>query len=90
MIVFGGKTNTRGENVYLEMYDIETREWKKYNSHYRIRHTMWAIDNVIYLHGGFENETSILPSNTIMKIDIDELLKAGPVIFHEQEISGRR
>jgi hypothetical protein len=32
MIVLGGRTNTVGENVQLEVYETESSEWKKFNS----------------------------------------------------------
>jgi protein phosphatase len=32
MLVLGGRTNTVGENVPLEVYETETSDWKKFNS----------------------------------------------------------
>ena len=32
MIVLGGRTNTVGENVLMEVYETENSEWKKFNS----------------------------------------------------------
>ena len=32
MLVLGGRTNTVGENVQLEVYETESSEWKKFNS----------------------------------------------------------
>jgi len=32
MCVIGGRTNTVGENVQLEIYETESSEWKKFNS----------------------------------------------------------
>jgi protein phosphatase len=32
MIVLGGRTNTVGETVHMEIYETETSEWKKFNS----------------------------------------------------------
>lgn len=31
MLVIGGRTNTVGENLPLEVYDTETSEWHKFN-----------------------------------------------------------
>ena len=42
MIVLGGRTNTVGENVLMEVYETENSEWKKFNSIQRFRHTIWA------------------------------------------------
>lgn len=70
MIVLGGRTNTVGENVYMEVYETENSEWKRFNSVQRFRHTIWAVDQTIYMHGGFENETPNIPTNSIMKLDL--------------------
>ena len=75
MIVLGGRTNTVGENVQLEVYETESSEWKKFNSLQRFRHTVWAIESTIFTHGGFENETPNIPTNSIMKIDLAALFK---------------
>jgi hypothetical protein len=80
MMVLGGRTNTVGENVHLEVYETESSEWKKFNSLQRFRHTVWAIDTVIFMHGGFENETPNIPTNSIMKIDLNNLFKNSPVL----------
>lgn len=61
MIVIGGRTNTVGEVVPLEVYDTESSEWFKFNSVQRFRHACWALNNVIYVHGGFEHETPNIP-----------------------------
>ncbi len=78
MIVLGGRTNTVGENVQLEVYETESSEWKKFNSLQRFRHTVWAADSTIFMHGGFENETPNIPTNSIMKIDLMALVKGNP------------
>ena len=44
MIVLGGRTNTVGENVLMEIYETENSEWKNFNSIQRFRHTIWATD----------------------------------------------
>lgn len=71
MIVLGGRTNQVNENVFMEIYETENSEWKKFNSIQRFRHTIWAMDyQTIYMHGGFENETPNIPTNSIMKLDL--------------------
>jgi hypothetical protein len=32
MIVMGGRTNTVGEDVPMEVYDTESSEWYKFNA----------------------------------------------------------
>src|SRR5258708_3104715 len=91
MMVLGGRTNTVGENVQLEVYETESSEWKKFNSLQRFRHSIWAVESVIYIHRGFQNQTPNIPTNSIMKIDLDNLLKNTPVLLQklEQALGGR-
>ena len=69
MIVLGGRTNTVGEVVPLEVYDTESSEWYKFNSVQRFRHSAWASNNSVYVHGGFEHEIPNIPLREICKID---------------------
>jgi hypothetical protein len=32
MIIMGGRTNSAGENMKMEIYETENSEWKKINS----------------------------------------------------------
>lgn len=85
MAVVGGRTNTVGENVQLEIYETESSDWKKFNQLQRFRHSIWAIDSFIYMHGGFENETPNVPTNSIMKLDIFNLLKNHAALLNKLE-----
>jgi hypothetical protein len=80
MIVLGGRTNNVGENVHLEVYETESSEWKKFNSGQRFRHTVWAIGSMIFMHGGFENETPNIPTNSIIKLDLAGVVKGHPAL----------
>jgi len=85
MLVLGGRTNTVGENVQLEVYETESSEWRKFNSLQRFRHSVWAIDATIFMHGGFENETPNIPTNSIMKLDLMELFNKTPTLIAKLE-----
>lgn len=73
-MVIGGRTNTVGEVVPLEVYDTESSEWYKFNSVQRFRHACWASNNSVYVHGGFEHETPNIPLKEICRIDTTKLL----------------
>ena len=64
----------------MEVYETESSEWKKFNSLQRFRHTVWSIDSTIFMHGGFENETPNIPTNSIMKLDLAALFKNHPTL----------
>jgi protein phosphatase len=85
MIVLGGRTNTVGENVFMEVYETENSEWKRFNSVQRFRHTIWAVDQTIYMHGGFENETPNIPTNSIMKLDLIQHVKGNAHLMGKLE-----
>ena len=78
MVVVGGRTNTVGENVQLEVYETESSEWHKFDCLQRFRHTIWAVDSTIFMHGGFEKETPNIPTNSIVKIDLLNLFQYLP------------
>lgn len=60
----------------MEVYDTESSEWKKFNSLQRFRHTIWTQDyKHIFMHGGFENESPNVPTDSIMKLDLVEHFK---------------
>ena len=85
MIVLGGRTNNVGENVQLEVYETESSEWKKFTTVQRFRHTVWAVEGNIFMHGGFENETPNIPTNTIVKLELPQIFKATPALASKLE-----
>ena len=59
----------------LEVYDTESSEWYKFNSVQRFRHSCWASNNNVYVHGGFEHEIPNIPLREICKIDTHKLFQ---------------
>lgn len=78
MMVIGGRTNLVGEDVALEIYDTESSEWYKFKSLQRFRHSVWAVDSNVFIHGGFEHETPNIPIDAIAKIDAQLLFANHP------------
>jgi protein phosphatase len=85
MFVLGGRTNNVGENVQLEVYETESSEWKKFNCLQRFRHSVWVMDHYIYMHGGFENETPNIPTNTIVRLDLTTVFKGNQMMLSKLE-----
>lgn len=81
MIVLGGRTNTIGENLQLEVYETESSEWKKFTSLQRFRHSVWAIDTNLFMHGGFENDNPNVPTSTIMKLDLTSMFASSSLLM---------
>lgn len=75
MFVIGGRTNNVGETVPLEVYDCESSEWMKFNSVQRFRHACWILENSLYIHGGFEQDSPNIPTDAITKLDVTKILQ---------------
>lgn len=71
--MIGGRTNTVGEVVALEVYDTESSEWTKFPSIQWFWHVVWSIEQTIYIHGGFEQVTPNIPINVIATIETEKL-----------------
>ena len=70
----------------MEIYETENSEWKKFNSIQRFRHTIWATDyQTIFMHGGFENETPNIPTNSILKLDLIAHVKGNANLLQKLE-----
>ena len=41
--------------------------------------------NTIYMHGGFENETPNIPTNSIMRLDLTAHVKSNPYLLEKLE-----
>ena len=89
MVVIGGRTNQVGEVVPLEVYDTESSEWHKFNSVQRFRHSCWASNNQIYVHGGFEHEIPNIPLSEICMIDIQKLLSKNENLLNKMKPSDK-
>mmetsp|Transcript_13660 Transcript_13660/g.15323 ORF Transcript_13660/g.15323 Transcript_13660/m.15323 type:complete len:320 (-) Transcript_13660:735-1694(-) len=85
MLVIGGRTDTVGETVSLEVYDTESSEWKKFSSIQRFRHACFCVDTQLFMHGGFDNESPTVPTDAIMKLDAVQVLKIAPELLEKLE-----
>mmetsp|Transcript_7460 Transcript_7460/g.6992 ORF Transcript_7460/g.6992 Transcript_7460/m.6992 type:complete len:144 (+) Transcript_7460:599-1030(+) len=85
MLVIGGRTDTVGETVTLEVYDTESSEWKRFSSIQRFRHACFCLDTQLYMHGGFDNESPTVPTDAIMKLDAVQVLKGAPELLEKLE-----
>lgn len=54
MLVIGGRSNQVGETLPFEIYDTETSDWFKFPAIQRFRHSAFNVDNLLYIHGGFD------------------------------------
>jgi len=90
MIVIGGRTNTVGEVVPLEVYDTESSEWTSFNSLQRFRHVCWAVGFTMYIHGGFEQDTPNVPINMISTIDAEKMFVGFEILYDKMKNSEKK
>lgn len=57
------------------MYDTETSDWHKFNGVQRFRHSIWIMENYLYVHGGFDTEQPNIPTDSILRLDLLKLLQ---------------
>lgn len=75
MFVLGGRSNQVGESLPFEIYDTESSDWYKFQAVQRFRHTIWTIDKYLYCHGGFDQDTPNIPTQTTVRVDLLELFR---------------
>eukprot|EP00331_Platyophrya_macrostoma_P003524 CAMPEP_0176424724 /NCGR_PEP_ID=MMETSP0127-20121128/10992_1 /TAXON_ID=938130 /ORGANISM="Platyophrya macrostoma, Strain WH" /LENGTH=808 /DNA_ID=CAMNT_0017805805 /DNA_START=70 /DNA_END=2496 /DNA_ORIENTATION=+ len=76
MLVVGGRTNNVGESVPFEVYDADSSEWSRFPSIQRFRHACWTLDNILFVYGGFEQESPNIPTETIAKADLSKYFQS--------------
>ena len=69
----GGRSQTLGDNLPIEVYDTENSEWFKFSSFRRFRHSSFIFENYLYIHGGLEDDKHNNPANVLNEIDLFEL-----------------
>ena len=74
LFVLGGRTNSASDNVLLDVYETESSEWFTFDCVQRFRHVIWAIGSTLYMHGGFEKEAPNIPTNSIVKFNLLDVL----------------
>ena len=79
MVVIGGRTNVAEDlSNTIEIYDTESSDWYRMNSINRYRHTIIQIENLLYLHGGFEPDFPNKPLDSMFSIDISRVSNIYP------------
>ena len=72
----GGRGNTLGDNLPIEVYDTENSEWSKFGNFRRFRHAAFIFENYLYIHGGLEDDKHNNPANVLNEIDLFELFES--------------
>eukprot|EP01017_Pseudomicrothorax_dubius_P030214 TRINITY_DN3749_c0_g1_i5.p1 TRINITY_DN3749_c0_g1~~TRINITY_DN3749_c0_g1_i5.p1 ORF type:complete len:749 (+),score=142.71 TRINITY_DN3749_c0_g1_i5:79-2325(+) len=76
MIVLGGRTNNMADVLTIDVYNTETSEWTSFPSIDRFRHAAWALESMVYVHGGFEPNVPNVPVDTLKRVDLTRLFQS--------------
>jgi protein phosphatase len=79
-INIGGRSNTEGDNLPIEVYDTDTSEWHVFTNFRRFRHALFIVDSTIYIHGGLEDEKHNNPASNLNELNLDELFEKDSII----------
>eukprot|EP01017_Pseudomicrothorax_dubius_P042425 TRINITY_DN6922_c0_g2_i1.p1 TRINITY_DN6922_c0_g2~~TRINITY_DN6922_c0_g2_i1.p1 ORF type:complete len:790 (+),score=105.53 TRINITY_DN6922_c0_g2_i1:1108-3477(+) len=85
MLLIGGRSATLGTPLPTEVYDTETSDLTSYPTFPRFRHASWLADSILYAHAGFEQSSPEEPVDSIVRIDLEALLKSTPA--HAQAVT---
>ena len=81
LFIIGGRTTHSTDQVGIEVYDTETSEWHKFPLMRRFRHASWLSGNLAYVYGGFEYESPTIPTDTIVKLSLSEMLEKNKALL---------
>ena len=81
LLIIGGRNNTVGESLPLDIYDTDTSDWYKLNNIERFRHSCFMIDHNIFIHGGFDKLTPNIPTDKILCLDLNKTFNSVPALF---------
>ncbi|KAL4431923.1 hypothetical protein ABPG74_012735 [Tetrahymena malaccensis] len=85
MFVIGGRSNQMNDQIFLEIYDTETSDWHKFPGINRFRHSVWIMENFLYVHGGFDTESPNIPTDSILRLDLVRLLSPFPNLMRQMQ-----
>jgi hypothetical protein len=81
LLVIGGRNNTVGECMTLDVYDTETSDWYKLPKVDRFRHICFLIEDCIYIQGGFNQETPTIPTDSMIEIKLNKAFADYPNLY---------
>ena len=72
----GGRCQSSGDDIPIEVYDTETSEWNSFIVFKRFRHSSFLFDNFLYIHGGLEDEKHNNPARALSEINLLDLFQS--------------
>jgi len=81
LLIIGGRNNQVGESMPLDIYDTDSSDWYKLPSVDRFRHITFMVDHFIYVHGGFDQDAPNVPTDSIIRLDLNKLFTSNPALY---------
>ncbi len=81
LLILGGRNNTVGESLPLDIYDTDTSDWFRLNNIERFRHCCFMIDHNIFIHGGFDQAMPNIPTDKMLCLDLNKTFNSVPALF---------
>jgi protein phosphatase len=80
-MIVGGRNNQVGDSMPLDIYDTDSSDWYRLPAIERFRHASFMIDANMFIHGGFDQVSPSVPTDTITKIDLNKAFKNYPALY---------
>ena len=65
----------------LDIYDTDTSDWYKLPPIERFRHACFLVESGIFIHGGFDQGSPSIPTDLIIRIDLNKAFSKEPVLY---------
>lgn len=76
LLIVGGRNNQVGESMPLDIYDTDSSDWYRLEPIDRFRHISFLFQDYIFIHGGFSQEAPNIPTDAILRIDLNKLFSS--------------
>ena len=88
VLIMGGRNNSTSitTEIPINVYNLENSEWMRFEGINRFRHVSWLSYNMLYTHGGFENNTPNIPTDLLTCIDLNEMMASYPNLLKNIEM----
>ncbi len=65
----------------LDIYDTDSSDWYKLPNIDRFRHICFMIEQMVYIHGGFDQQAPNIPTDSVLKLDLNKIFNSQPALF---------
>ena len=76
VIIIGGRNISKSSSPEMptNVYNLENSTWFEFTGINRFRHVSWLCHSTLYIYGGFEFSHPNIPTNSLITINLKEML----------------